>query len=329
MRGPGIAWDRARESYLEPRQRRLHGGREPVPLADAFRAAFPNAASGFKPLDVVLRWPLALAGLHLFLMAVFEATAILLSTGETTAIIYFGIALLLYGLVTQRRTLSVLGLVLVFLKPQIGVAYAAVHVFLGKEERLQLVPAVAVSALLSVPALIADPGIIGVFLKNAAVHDLIMAADLSGAMTGVRHLSGRFGFPISTIVSIGVATAACVLLTTGPLRCNRSPNTAVRAWQTVSLTTAALVALAPLHYYDFVIAGPLVFAVAAAPLLPRLIGAAGWLLMLRAQQLGTATGLYDKDLDCCEGSFLATVGGFCILASVIGAALRWGKSKNS
>ena len=193
-------------------------------LAHAFRAAFSNAASGFKPLDVLLRWPLALAGLHLFLMAVFEATAILLSTGQTAAIIYFGIALLLYGLVTQRRTLSVLGLVLVFLKPQIGIAYAAVHVFLGKEERLQLVLAVAVSALLSVPALIADPGIIGVFLKNAGGHDAIMASNLSGAMTGVRHLSGRFGFPISTSVSIGVATAACVLLAAGPLRCNRSPK---------------------------------------------------------------------------------------------------------
>ena len=88
-------------------------------------------------------------------------------------------------------------------------------------------------------------------------------------------------------------------------------------------------ALAPLHYYDLVIAGPLVFAAAAAPLLPRLIGTAGWLLMLRADQLGKATGLYDKDVGIFEGSFLATIGGFLILASVIGAALGWGKSKNS
>lgn len=274
------------------------------------------ARSSIAVVDASLQRPWAIAGLHLFLMAGFEATAILITVGQTTAPVYFGIAALLFGMVRGKRWWAVAGLALTFLKPQIGVIFATVMLFHGKEARLQLLWAIVVSAALAIPALITDYRIIGVFLDNAGGHKGIMAANLPGAMTGLRHLTG-----VGTMGALALTLAAAV----GLMRLARAPNEAMRAWQMVVLTTAAIVALAPLHFYDLVLAGVVAFGVGAARMLLRVVGIVGLLLMVRADQVGTMTGLYDKSVPIFEGSLLSTIGALMMLAAAISAAMRWNK----
>lgn len=295
-------------------------------LARSVKPAFGEVRTGFPLLDEIVRRPLALASVHFFLMAGFEATATLISVGQTTAPVYFGVAALLFGMVTGRRGWAVAGLALTFLKPQIGVVFAAVLLFQDTAARRTLLWAVAASAALAAPALASDVGVIGVFLANLAGHEGIMASNEPGGMTGLRHLFGLVGLPMSTLGALTVTLIAAVGACTAAARANATASPGVRAWVSMILTTAVINAAAPLHYYDLVLAGVTVFAVGARSLACRVTGVAGLLLMVRADELGAFTGLYDRSVPIFEGSLLSTVGAIMVLFAGWGAAIRWEQS---
>ena len=292
-------------------------------LARSIKPAFGEVRTGVPLLDRIVDQPWALASLHFFLMAGFEASALLITIGQTTAPIYFGVAALLFGMASGRRGWASAGLALTFLKPQIGVVFAAVMLFQDRQSRDALLGAIVISALMALPAMITDPDVVRVFLASAAGHEGIMAANAPGAMTGLRHLTGLLGVPMSTMAALAATVLMTLLACAGSARLNQSASPRVRAWQTVMLTTAIVVAVAPLHYYDLVLAGVTLFVIGAGTMVLRVTGAVGLLLMLRADQLGALTGLYDKSSTIFEGSFLSTVGGVLMLAAAVGAAIRW------
>lgn len=296
-------------------------------LAKSVRPAFGEVRTGSAAIDAIVQRPVPLACLHFFLMAGFEPTATLISVGQTTAPIYFGAAALLYGLASGKRGFAIAGLALTFLKPQIGVVFAAIMLFRDKQSRELLLAAVAVSAALAAPAVVADPAIIGVFLGNAAGHEGIMPANQPGGMTGLRHLSGLSGHPMSTLWALAATVAAALAACAVAARASPGESTQVRAWQTMILTTAVITAFAPLHFYDLILTGVTLFALGAGSWASRGAGLAGLLLMLRADELGTFTGLYDHTVRIFEGSLLSTLGALMMLVAAWGAALRWERSR--
>ena len=289
-------------------------------LVQAFRRAFPQA---LLVRNLLVR-PLPLILVHVFMMAVLEATAIVLSTGQTAILVYFGVALLLFAMTRGSRALGIIALTLLFLKPHIGMAFGATLFVMGKEQRLQVLAAAAASALLSVPAFIIDPGVIGGFLSELARYDAAGDANLPQAMTGLRRLlweAGGVDFP--GIAAALAATALAVLLTAGPLRLARSGDPAIRAWQTVSLTSTVLMALAPLHYYDFTLVGVPALALLWVQRSYALVGALGIALMLRAKIIGEQFGLYDPAVPIYQGSLVATVSAIILLVGVVAAVRAW------
>jgi len=73
----------------------------------------------------------AAVALHLFFVALFQATAIGLSSGQMSALLYFGMALLLFALRANLTFLAVAGLAILFLKPQVGAIVAGVMLVSG------------------------------------------------------------------------------------------------------------------------------------------------------------------------------------------------------
>ena len=91
----------------------------------------------------------------------------------------------------------------------------------------------------------------------------------------------------------------------------------------MTIIVTLTIAVAPLHYYDFVIAAVLPFVVLSAGTWPMLAGMAGGGLILRADELGKFTGLYDHDVAIFEGSILSTIGGFLICIAVYSTMRAW------
>lgn len=302
-----------------------------VLLVHAFRTAFPGAQIRLPLLGDMMRswWSAAL--LHFFIVAVLEATAIAFSVGQTSGFGYFGVALLLYGMSSGRSAFTIAGLVLLFLKPQIALPFAALFCFMSARSRLELILALAVSALLATPALIADPGAIGAFLTNLRAYDGYTDANLPAATTGMRILvwqliSVDWGNAMWAIAAALLTLALCF----GPLRIARAEAEPARAWQVVSIATAALLAIAPLHYYDFMLAAVLLFALLSnASWRPMVVGLAGAALIIRADQLGGALGLYDPEVPIFEGSLLATIGAILLGVSVYFAVRQWSRQTDA
>lgn len=289
-------------------------------LIRAYQTAYPGAGMRAPFWGDLLQRPWVAACLHAFAVAALEATAIILSTGQTTCLVYFGAALLLYGMSVDRGWMAVAGFVLVFLKPQLGVVLGAVFFLLGKEERRLVLAAALVSAILSLPAFVIDPGLIEGFLHNLARYDEISKADAPQEMTGLRILVWQgqhidFGSIPALFVSAALAVALCV----GPFRAIRAESAAARAWQAVSISVAVLLAMGPLHYYDFVLLGLLPFALFAARGWLLAAGIVGSALIFRADTLARLTGWRDSASTIFEGSLMATLGGVLILVCVVGA----------
>lgn len=294
----------------------------------AFRRLHPRAVFHIPGVGNLFAHGGALALLHFFGTAALEATALTLAVGQTSLLVLFGMALLLFGASRASLPLAVTGLALIFLKPQIGIVFLIVLPFLGVWARRLVLWAIAVSAALALPALIADPDVLTNFVRNVAAYDGFTDANLPQAMTGLRlavwELIGR---DIGNIAAAGVTVAAALLLFAGPFGPLAAAEPEVRVWQAVTLIVALMAAIAPLHYYDFVLVVALVPALLLARGLARVAGLIGGALILRADGLGKLTGLYDPEVAIFEGSILATIGGVLLLVAAADAVRRGGAGR--
>lgn len=289
----------------------------------AFLAADPRLAGSRMRAGDLTPFALPLILLHFCGLAALEASALVLAVGQTSILIYFGMALLAYGMTGGRRWVAVAGLAVIFLKPQIGLIFALALLAWNREARQVLWRTLIVSIILSLPAFISDPLVPISFLRALGGYDAFAAANLPQAMTGIRLAVWEiFSRDIGNIAAALIAAAAAFVYA----RSSRRPiNLPESDWWLIVVLITLTVALAPLHYYDFVIVGLLVPAVLCAPLVPMLTGLIGGALILRADQLGKITGLYDPEVAIFEGSILSTVGATLILIAVLVAAVRAGQ----
>jgi hypothetical protein len=256
--------------------------------------------------------------LHFWAIAVLEPTALTLSVGQTSILVYFGTSLLLYGLAKNHQLASVLGLSIVLLKPQIA-AVICIALVMSQTHRMLLVKAAAVSVAMSLPAFILAPTAGFDFLANLSRYDYMWSASWPQSTTGFRHLLWTVsGLDPGNLVSMVVA----ILVMAG------LAWTHIRLWPAadgvgpVTLAVAVTIAVAPLHFYDMVLAGILLFLLAQARALDMGIGCLGAALLWRADNVGKLTGFYDDGTLHFEGTRLATLGAVLMLIAVFQTARR-------
>jgi hypothetical protein len=259
----------------------------------------------------------AAAGLVLGYTACMQATPMALALGQTSLLVYFGAACLAFGMLRERRAFVVAGLAVLLLKPQVGVIAVAV-LAASPARRIAVAQALALSALLAVPAFwIAGvvPTVSG-YARELALH-ASLEVNAPPNTTGIRHLAfDVFGADLSAAAAsaLGLAVALGVSLALG--------RTAARP--ALVLTIAGVLALAPLHEYDLVLAAPLV-AVCLSTEIPdalRWVFAAGLLVVFRSANLATALGWSDGTLPYFPGSHLVSLAGVAMFAAQV-ASLAW------
>lgn len=285
-------------------------------LSNAFVVAFPE-----KNAKLTARFggwaAVVVFCIVLFLFSVLEATAILFSVGQTTLFACFGIALMLWSRVRKVIWLEALGLALVLLKPQIGLQYAILLLLLDARSRQTALLAGLFSIGLMVPAMFTEPFVIFDFIRNVSNYDGFTDANLPLSMTGIRLVLFEFlGTDIGNLAAVACALAAIILTCAGPMRLSRSQNPAIHSWQVISLSTAVIVAVAPLHIYDFVLLVvplPLLFC---ATRLGAFFAVAGAALIWRSENLAALTRFHDLDVEIFPGSRLATIGAILFLIGV-------------
>ena len=218
-----------------------------------------------------------------------SATAIALSLGQTSCLLFLGVCLYVHAFVTRRRGLMVLALVIVWLKPNVGLALS-----------LFLVPglfwwpaliggALAVVAA-SLPALLPH-GPIEVI--RGYLHALsqweALAPNQPWNITGLRHLAELVTGAVLPGTPLALAASA-LALGLGALLVRRDETARGRAAALIPLI-ALLLLCVPMHSYDMVL---LIVLIALGVVLPGWAGAVLALALLaafRANNLETLLGL--------------------------------------
>jgi len=192
--------------------------------------------------------------------------------GNTGIIAYLGVCVLTFGMIRESRLLAVLGLVILMLKPQIGVTFAVV-LLLDRFGRGVVIRAAIASILMAAPAFFFDDPakIVSDYLLNMSVHgELAEGANLPYRMTGIRNLVWRLsGTGMPTLVLLLASVGFAVLLSVIMRRSFQ--NEVQKMLLTMAVCACAVTIFVPLHDYDFLILMPVVLSLGIVTGLPWVI----------------------------------------------------------
>ncbi len=257
-------------------------------------------------------------GLALFGYAsTMQATAITLSMGQTSIILYFGICALLFGLLRERMAWIVGGLVLVALKPNVGIVLWVGLAALPSQWRA-LGLASLVTLGLCIPSFVTSGigptmgGLITAYLN----YDGSLEVNASPNITGLRHLAGTLlGVEMS---ALQLSIIAALIAWLGGVAMRRRKkffigshlNRELLFWILLVMMTCVA-----LHSYDFIIFAPLWLLVfsAAYPAYLRLIAATGLLLIYRSANIAEITGFKHADTLYLAGSRIDSLASLVML----------------
>jgi hypothetical protein len=219
-----------------------------------------------------------------------SATAITLSLGQTSALVFLGACCYAAAWISQSRGLMILALTLLFLKPPIGIVVAA-SLLAYPFWRTSLAVAAGLAVVTSLPALLAHDmasvlksylGILGTYTTHAV--------NLPESTTGLRNLLGSVVHIDVSPALLTLAGACVVALVCASIRSRSGP---VNPERLVSLAIALTLFFVPLHPYDFIMVAPLVLLNARASLVAQALVGVGFLICIRANNLHAALGLHD------------------------------------
>jgi hypothetical protein len=253
-----------------------------------------------------------LSGSTLFLYAsVCTPTILCLISGQYAAFIFAGAALFSLGLVRQSALATIAGLVLLTLKPSIGLPFVALALALPDGWRLVTTAACA-ALILAAPGLVSTgiaPFVTG-YLDGVSAYSSY-APNAPNELTGVTTLLWHFaGINVSPLLLLVFAMGLIVVLR---LRLGRSLDLEGTRADLVGATLATTILLIPLHTYDLVIAVALVVMWRG----PLAIGTILflWAVLLRLWPLSDALGFgsYDQRFAGTVLASLALLAGFLFL----------------
>jgi hypothetical protein len=279
-------------------------------------------------------WTIFLGGLGF--VALMQSTSLAFALGQTSIVLYFGLAAVFCGLSRKNPWVLLTGLVAVALKPNIG-AIAYVLVAMMPEWRRTLALAVGILILAAVPVVLLSPSdSFPAWLTNlseyygfplaahapdgmtasewlhvrggnwprwASIRDgdwIEFVANSPMSMTGLVHFTD--GLPTGLMANVLVAAAAVAALIVWRLGTDEELTF-------VRLTLVVLL-LAPLHVYDMsMLAIPAMFVWSRGAADPRLLPAvAGLLICWRPGNITEALNITPEVILRSQGPLIATVG---------------------
>jgi hypothetical protein len=253
-----------------------------------------------------------------------QATAILIASGQTSAVIYAGLCAIVFGLMADRALWTIAGLTLILLKPNIGLAFLPALIIYPRS-RIPTIVAIATAGLMSIPALIGHDIIKSslYFLEQISSYGG-ESANVPLEMTGLRHiLYALVGANVSSLVM----TMAAALLILGPLAVywNTRPRSAEERSEMLQVSIFYAIATAgailSLHAYDLIIIAPLVLLSSAFSVAIRLATWVGFLIVFRSGNLATLLDIAIPGLRSLLGTSLDSLGA---LLNSLGALLMFG-----
>ncbi|NOD78576.1 glycosyltransferase 87 family protein [Ruegeria sp. HKCCD4332] len=249
--------------------------------------------------------------LHVFLTAIFQATAICLVIGQITILIYFGFALFIAAFAMQHKFLMILALSILFIKPQIAAPFAAAILFLDVGNWRLILAAGLVSIVSSLPPLLQDPMVLVSWLNTISGSHGEFGANEVRSITGIRHVLW-----LATGVDLGnIGSLLVTILATSTFGFIAHRN---KSWDALDVLVVQLMvigAFAPLHYYDLVILLPVALVLVRARGVALALALIGVLLLLRSETLAEVSGIYPAKTVFFKGTVWASFGAFALLAS--------------
>jgi hypothetical protein len=247
-----------------------------------------------------------------------EASSIIITSGEVSPVlIYLGIALICCAQLRPARSLLVAGLVLVSLKPQVGIVFFLAFALARQHQPSVLIAALS-SAVLALPQLISF-GVLTTIDELMGNLGRYNHAESNGAiaMTGLCHLLARAGVNSQAAIWIAFGCAIAAALAAG-LMLRREPQS-LRA---LAVLVAAVAALMPLHTYDMIILLLLVTMLLKLErrVTSRLVIIACFALVLRPMGLER---LFSVDAYDQAAILLYSLSAMLLLGVAIYGALQW------
>jgi hypothetical protein len=201
---------------------------------------------------------------HLFatvgVICLMQGTPVVFTLGQSSIIILGGVSLILYGVATGTSIWLTLGLVIVLLKPQIGIPITAALMAFPIFFR-SIIGACLLTAALSVPAFLShglvNP-LIG-FLHNVGQYGT-STHNMPNDMTGIRNLASvLLGVDMPGLVLVAIAALAA-LGAANFLNLSRAKDS-MNPICSILLALTIIFFIVPLHLYDFPILAPLILIV--------------------------------------------------------------------
>lgn len=259
-------------------------------IAMASSALLVFVASRSLVLSLGVRDVLITLG-YLFLM---QATPIALSHGQTGWVILLGLSLIFYGAAFKGTVSTAIGLTLVMLKPNIGLPVLATLAVVPS-----LWPAIIIAGVLtiamSVPAFVVS-GVFSTvtnFLENIHQYPLY-SFNNAATMTGIRNLIWELTKQdVNSILLTCIASLAAIASTLTLRQIfGQDTQALIRA---LFVTLTIILAVVPLHTYDFVIVAPMVFLCLGHQHAARWLVLLALAMIFRADNVGKWTGFHSEE----------------------------------
>lgn len=243
-----------------------------------------------------------------------QAAGNTLHLGQSSMLIYFGASLLLFAIQSERFWLASLGLFILMLKPQIGLIVVCGLLWGSHGRRI-----VAIAAALSIAAATPAFFVFGpvetaqAILAGAAQYN-VQAYNLPPAMTGIRHLLWQL-----TAIDAGTfLLLAAAMVLTSAFAATRTGDAKEKLLRTSSFAFASALLFTPLHVYDFVLAGALVYPAILASGNRGLFALASFALLWRAGNLPQLTFIEAPNMLYYPGSLYASLTALIIFIAFAG-----------
>ena len=219
-----------------------------------------------------------------------RATPMTIWGGQTSVFVYFGLSAMIFGLLKDRPSWLIIGLLFLALKPQIGViAFAAVVVL--RRYRWTILPAAGLCLLGTVPVLFAGGlrASIEGFLANLSLQSrsVSLGPDL---VTGLIHFANYQSY-ISNRFLVGLTIMLTAILSALVVFYNSSFNAAQKGDDvkhqiaTIVLLVSIIFFFTPLHSYDLVSLAAIWMIILAVSLSGRWAIVIGLILCFRPENV--------------------------------------------
>jgi hypothetical protein len=254
------------------------------------------------------RWPYVVFGV---LLGLGSATAIALSLGQTTPLLFIGLALFLRGYLLEQKWAVAAGLLILMLKPNFGLPFV-VFAMATRFYWPSVLAAGIVSVLMALPAVLPH-GIMTIgrdyagLLRSYGSVPVNAPPSLSGLAnlvhTALSHTLGSF-------LCVGLAIAAAVTIAASMKIAGRHAQLSHEARISgILLLVATTVLLVPMHTYDLILVTPVALATATSVRWATWGNAGilvGLAVIFRANNLAAVSGLTSPEETHFAGSGLAS-----------------------